>query len=105
MGIKPCFESLTQDRLVTRPKAMRAVDPTYPFYTIALSLSSVLLLLVLVSSFIRQNSNLGVAFLCFWLFFGCIFGAVDTVAWSDNFDAKLYVWCDIGISSPVYVIG
>ena len=84
---------------------MVAADPTYPLFPIACVLSVAMLLLVLMTGFVRQSWNLGVAFLCFWLFFGCIFGAVDTVAWSDNFDAKLYVWCDIGISSPVYVIG
>ncbi|VDB95786.1 unnamed protein product [Peniophora sp. CBMAI 1063] len=43
-----------------------------------------------------QNScNIGVAFLCFWLFFENLTGAINTIIWSDNADIKLYVYCDI----------
>ncbi|KZV65954.1 fungal pheromone STE3G-protein-coupled receptor [Peniophora sp. CONT] len=72
-----------------------AVDPTYPFYPIACLLSAVMLLLVLLTSLVRQSWNLGVAFLCFWLFLENIAGAVNAIVWADNADIKLYVYCDI----------
>ena len=73
-----------------------AVDPTYPLYPIANFLASVMLLLVLLTSFVRQSWNLGVAFLCFWLFFECLTDGVNAIIWSDNADVKLYIYCDIG---------
>ena len=73
-----------------------AVDPTYPLYPIANLLAAVMLLLVLLTSFVRQSWNLGVAFLCFWLFFECLTEGVGAVIWSDNADVKLYIYCDIG---------
>ncbi|KZV59129.1 STE3-domain-containing protein [Peniophora sp. CONT] len=72
-----------------------AADPTYPLYPIACFLSSAMLLLVLLTSFIRQNWNLGVAFLCFWLFFENLTEGVNAIIWSDNADIKSYVYCDI----------
>ena len=74
---------------------MGAVDPTYPLYPIASILSAVLLLFVLLTSFIRQNWNLGVAFLCFWLFLENLTAGINAVIWSDNADVKLYVYCDM----------
>ncbi|VDB95515.1 unnamed protein product [Peniophora sp. CBMAI 1063] len=74
---------------------MAAADPTYPLYPIACFSASAMLLLVLLTSFIRQTWNLGVAFLCFWLFFENLAGGVDAILWSDNADIKLYVYCDI----------
>ncbi|VDB95842.1 unnamed protein product [Peniophora sp. CBMAI 1063] len=74
---------------------MRAVDPTYPFYPIACILASSMLILVLSTSLLRQKWNLGVTFLCFWLFFENLCGAVDAIVWSDNANLRLYVWCDI----------
>lgn len=76
---------------------MGAVDPTYPLYPITCILASAMLLLVLTTSFVRQSWNLGVAFLCFWLFFELVTGAVNAIVWSDNADMKLYVYCDIGM--------
>ena len=73
-----------------------AVDPTYPLYPIASILAAVMLLLVLLTSFIRQSWNLGVAFLCFWLFVENLTGGINHIIWSDNADVKLYVYCDIG---------
>ncbi|KZV59981.1 STE3-domain-containing protein [Peniophora sp. CONT] len=72
-----------------------AVDPTYPLYPIACILSAVMLLLVLITSFIRQSWNLGVAFLCFWLFWENITFGINAIIWSDNSDIKLYIYCDI----------
>ncbi|VDB95776.1 unnamed protein product [Peniophora sp. CBMAI 1063] len=74
---------------------MAAVDPTYPLYPIACLLASVTLLLVLLNSFIRQSWNLGVAFLCFWLFFENLTNGISPILWSDNALIKLYVYCDI----------
>ncbi|KZV71174.1 fungal pheromone STE3G-protein-coupled receptor, partial [Peniophora sp. CONT] len=70
-------------------------DPTYPLYPIACILASVMLFLVLTTSFVRQSWNLGVTFLCLWLCFELLAGAVDAIIWSDNADIKLYVYCDI----------
>ncbi|VDB95536.1 unnamed protein product [Peniophora sp. CBMAI 1063] len=74
---------------------MGAVDPTYPLLPIASVITSLLLLLVLFSSFARQSWNLGVTFLCFWLFFENIAWTINAIIWSDNADIKLYVYCDI----------
>ncbi|KZV72021.1 hypothetical protein PENSPDRAFT_564967, partial [Peniophora sp. CONT] len=74
---------------------MGAVDPTYPLYPIAAIIAAVLLLLVFLSSFIRQSWNLAVAFLCFWLFFENLTFAINAIIWSDNADIKLYIYCDI----------
>ncbi|KZV69111.1 STE3-domain-containing protein [Peniophora sp. CONT] len=74
---------------------MSPVDPTYPLYPIACILASAMLLLVLTTSFVRQSWNLGVTFLCFWLFCENVTGAVNTIVWFDNADIKLYVYCDI----------
>ncbi|VDB95844.1 unnamed protein product [Peniophora sp. CBMAI 1063] len=74
---------------------MAAVTPVYPWLTIAYCLASVMLLLVLLTGIIRQNSNLGVTLLCFWLFSENLTAAVNTVVWADNAEVKLYVWCDI----------
>lgn len=76
-----------------------AFDPTYPLYPIACVLSAVMLLLILLTSFIRQNWNLGVAFLCFWLCLQNLTSGIDAIIWSDNADVKLYIYCDIGASN------
>ncbi|KZV65950.1 fungal pheromone STE3G-protein-coupled receptor [Peniophora sp. CONT] len=54
-----------------------------------------MLLLVLLTSFIRQSWNLGVAFLCFWLFLENLTNGIDAIIWADNAEIKLYVYCDI----------
>ncbi|KZV63978.1 fungal pheromone STE3G-protein-coupled receptor [Peniophora sp. CONT] len=74
---------------------MPAVDPTYPLYPLACILSSAMLLLVLLTSFIRQSWNLGVAFLCFWLLFENLTSGINAIIWADNADIKLYAYCDI----------
>ncbi|VDB95169.1 unnamed protein product [Peniophora sp. CBMAI 1063] len=74
---------------------MKAVDPSYPLLPVARLLSAVGLLLVLLTSFMRQHWNLGVAFLCFWLFVESLIDGANTIIWSDNADIKLYVYCDI----------
>ncbi|KZV69630.1 fungal pheromone STE3G-protein-coupled receptor [Peniophora sp. CONT] len=72
-----------------------AVDPTYPLFSVASLIAATMLLLVLLNSFIRQSWNLGVIFLCFWLFLEDLTSAIGTIIWSDNADIKLYVYCDI----------
>ncbi|VDB95777.1 unnamed protein product [Peniophora sp. CBMAI 1063] len=74
---------------------MAGVDPTYPLYPIDCFLAAAMLLLVLLTGFIRQSWNLGVAFLCFWLFIEVLTAGIDAIIWSDNADIKLYVYCDI----------
>ena len=81
---------------------MGAVDRSYPLYPIACILASTGALLVLLTSVVRHNWNLGVAFLCFWLFLENIAGALNSIIWSDNADLKLYGLCDIGVSSCVH---
>ena len=75
---------------------MAATDPTYPLYPVACFLSAAMLFLVLLTNFIRKSWNLGVAFLCFWLFLETLTEGFNAVLWSDNADIKLYVYCDIG---------
>ena len=75
---------------------MAAVDPTYPLYPVAAITSAALLLLVLMTSFIRQSTNLAVMFLCFWLFLENLTYGINSIIWADNADIKLYVYCDIG---------
>ncbi|KZV61594.1 STE3-domain-containing protein [Peniophora sp. CONT] len=72
-----------------------AVDPTYPLYPIACTLASTGVLLVLLTNFVRHSWNLGVTFLCFWLFVENLTAAINAVVWSDNADIKLLVYCDI----------
>ena len=71
-------------------------DPLYPLFPIACTLAIVMLFLVLLTSIIRRSWNLGVAFLCFWLFFENLTFGVNAVIWYDNADVKYYVYCDIG---------
>ena len=78
------------------PVNMGAVDPTYPLLPIAKFLSAAMLLVVLLTNFIRQSWNLGVIFLCFWLAVESLIDGVNTVVWSDNDNIKLYTYCDIG---------
>ena len=75
---------------------MAAVDPTYPLYPLSCILAATLLLLVLTTNLVRQSWNLGIGFLCFWLFLETLTNGVDAVLWSDNADIKLHVYCDIG---------
>ncbi|VDC04733.1 unnamed protein product [Peniophora sp. CBMAI 1063] len=74
---------------------MAAVDPTYPLYPIACFLAAAMLLLVLLTSFIRQSWNLGVAFLCFWLLGETLGQGANAIIWSDDAVIKLYIYCDI----------
>ncbi|VDC00134.1 unnamed protein product [Peniophora sp. CBMAI 1063] len=74
---------------------MGAADPSYPLYPVASVLSSAMLLVILMTSFARQNWNLGVTFLCIWLFLENLVHAVSAIIWSDNAEVKLFVYCDI----------
>ena len=76
---------------------MAAADPTYPLFPIACMISAAMLLLVLMTGFVRQSWNLGVVFLCFWLCVQCMIYAANTIVWSDNYDVRLYIYCDIGM--------
>ena len=83
---------------------MVASDLSFPSYLIACLLSSIILALVLLTSFIRQSWNLGVAFLCFWLLAENVTAAINSIIWVDNADIKLPVYCDVGeyFSSMTY---
>lgn len=72
-----------------------AADPSYPLYPIGCILSAGILLPVLLTSFVRQRWNVGVGFLCFWLFFENLTNGINAIIWADNADIKLYVYCDI----------
>ncbi|VDC04729.1 unnamed protein product [Peniophora sp. CBMAI 1063] len=74
---------------------MAAADPTYPFYPITCIIASAMLLFVFLNSFIRQSWNLGVAFLCFWLFWENLTLGINAIIWSDNATIKLYAYCDV----------
>lgn len=76
---------------------MTAVDPTYPLAPISKFLSVAMLLLVLLTSLVRQNWNLGVTFLSLWLLVESIVFGVNAIIWSDNTDVRLWVYCDIGM--------
>ena len=92
----PFLPGLESCQATPRYNMRGAVDPSYPFYPMACILAAAMLLLVLLTSFVRQSWNLGVAFLCFWLFFECLTAGVNAIIWSDNADVKLYIYCDIG---------
>jgi hypothetical protein len=77
------------------------VDPTYPLYPIVSIISSACMLLILTTNFVRRSWNLGVSFLCFWLFWSTLTDGIDAVIWADNMDIKLYIWCDIGNHSTL----
>ena len=75
---------------------MAAADPTYPLLAVAHCSAAVMMVLVLLTSFVRHNWNLGLTFLCFWLFIESIADGVGCILWPDNADIKHYVYCDIG---------
>ena len=82
---------------------MHAFDPTYPLYPIACFVAAIMLFLVLLTSFVRQRWNFGVASLCFWLFIELLLAVINAIIWSGNGDLKLYVYCDIGKCDWVYM--
>jgi drug/metabolite transporter superfamily protein YnfA len=75
-----------------------AADPSYPLFPIASILCSILLLLLLVTSFFRQYHNFGVTVLALSLFLTNLVSGVNTIVWADSFDLKASVYCDIGKS-------
>ncbi|KZV69432.1 STE3-domain-containing protein [Peniophora sp. CONT] len=83
---------------------MAAADPTYPAYPIASLLATVMMLLVLSTNLVRQHWNLGVTFLCVWLCLDNLIFVVNTIAWSDNADIKLYAWCDLTSRISVAIV-
>jgi hypothetical protein len=73
-----------------------AADPTYPLFPIFNITFAALMLLVLTTNIVRRSWNLGVSFLCFWLFLELLVNGIDSVIWAYSAEVKLYVWCDIG---------
>ena len=74
----------------------KPVDPSFPLYPVACVFAATGLFLVLLTSFIRSRWNLGVSFLCFWLFLENLTFAVNSIVWADNGDIKHHVYCDLG---------
>ncbi|KZV61584.1 hypothetical protein PENSPDRAFT_643237 [Peniophora sp. CONT] len=72
-----------------------AVDPSYPLLPMATFVSALMLLLVMLTNIVRQSWNLGVTFLCFWLFVEHVTDGTNFIIWSDNADVKLWIYCDI----------
>ncbi|KAJ7587532.1 pheromone A receptor-domain-containing protein [Mycena floridula] len=72
-----------------------AVDPTYPLYPILCIVSAFFMFLILSHSFIRQNWNLAVTLLCVGLFLDNLTHGINAVAWRDNADIRVPVYCDI----------
>jgi hypothetical protein len=54
------------------------------------------MLIVLTTCSVRKSWNLGVVFLCFWLFWEDLTLGINAIIWSNNAEIKLYVYCDIG---------
>ena len=84
---------------------MVAMDPTYPLYPVAAITSAATLSMVLLTSAIRKNWNLGVASLYFWLFFENLTAGINAIIWVDNADIKFYVYCDIGTCPSAMCFG
>ncbi|KZV67685.1 STE3-domain-containing protein [Peniophora sp. CONT] len=84
----------------------KPVDPSYPLYPIACVFAATGLFLVLLTSFVRSRWNLGVSFLCFWLFLENLTFAVNSVVWADNGDIKHPVYCDLAshLQTICYVV-
>lgn len=102
---KAAFKYLThlQGNPWIRREAMRAVDPTYPLFPVASFLATALILILLITRSIRQSWNLGVALLCFCLLLQNVTNGVNAIIWSDNVEAELQVYCDIGTSDSFCV--
>jgi len=75
-----------------------AADPTYPLFPILYILGAFFIAAVSATNFIRQSWSLGMAFLCFWLFWDLLTRGINTIIWADNADIRLHVYCDIGSS-------
>ena len=67
-----------------------AADPTYPLYPIACTLAASLLLALLLARLEQRSWNLGVTFLCFWLFCENMLLGAEAIVWSDSADIKYY---------------
>ncbi|KAI0027423.1 pheromone A receptor-domain-containing protein [Vararia minispora EC-137] len=80
-----------------------AADPTYPLFPIFATTSAAPLLLVLTTSFVRQSWNLGVLFLCSWLFWELLTLAINAIVWADDAGVRLYIYCDIGTTLGVHI--
>ncbi|KAI0031635.1 GPCR fungal pheromone mating factor [Vararia minispora EC-137] len=72
-----------------------AADPSYPLLPVASIACSALLLLVLISRTILQSWNLGVTILSFFLFLHTLIVGIDTIVWSDDYEVKHVLYCDI----------
>lgn len=76
-----------------------AQDPTFPLIPI-LNFIGVLLVLIPFSTSSLQKWNTGVCMLAIYVSVMCLFIAIDTIVWSNNFNVIAPVWCDIGEFMP-----
>ena len=59
-------------------------------------ISAALILLIMINNAIRRSFNFGLFMICLGLFCLNITFGVGSIAWADNVDVKVPVWCDIG---------
>ncbi|VDB99811.1 unnamed protein product [Peniophora sp. CBMAI 1063] len=71
------------------------MEPTYPLFPIFSLISAALLLLILINNAIRRSFNFGLFMICLGLFCLNFTYGVGSIAWADNVDVKVPVWCDI----------
>ena len=72
------------------------VDPTFPLFPALSFLSCTLILLLFTSHLIRRSWNLGIIFLCFWLFWVNLAAGVNAILWADGVELKAEVFCNLG---------
>lgn len=74
-----------------------AQDPTYPLIPI-INFVGFFLTLIPFSTSALQRWNTGICMLAIYISAMCLFLAIDTIVWANNFNIISPVWCDIGES-------
>ncbi|KAI0031224.1 GPCR fungal pheromone mating factor, partial [Vararia minispora EC-137] len=72
-----------------------AMDPTYPLIPVLNILTAALVLYTLLSISLRGTWNSGVVMLGSWVFIRTSIRGTEAIVWSNNFENKAPVWCDI----------
>lgn len=73
------------------------MDPSYPLVPV-LNLVCCVLVLITVSTVIRQSWNTGVCLFGAWIFISTLTSGVNEIVWHDNIRNVAPVWCDICMS-------
>ena len=73
-----------------------ARDVTYPLVPVINFLGVFLVLLPFSTRTLRQRWNTGICMYAIYVATMCLFLAVDTIVWANNFNIISPVWCDIG---------